>query len=349
MINLEYIKEIHINEAVLHVLDNNSGEPLLNEYTIELNEEIYKFLLRHVERCLKDEELKYAVFNEERNIVKDLSQEYLSGESDLLEVSKELARQMFVLMRSKGNIPSCDLLVISISTEHGPMLGIMKMDYIKNYTHSIDFVEDKIGINIVPQFTGLPASSQKIQKCAFIKLLNPEQKFNLMVIDKSNNKEKEEYGSNYFINSYLGCSIVDNERDMTKAFVNAAENFTRNKLKENADTQEIVRTAIKKKLKEEEHIDVKALSEDLFKNQYEAQQDFIEYVSSSGVEIEEKIPVDKEWVAKKLKRVRLKIDSDIDLYIKEETYDDRSRFEIQRNGDGSINIVLKHVMNYIEK
>ncbi|ERI92601.1 hypothetical protein HMPREF1982_02210 [Clostridiales bacterium oral taxon 876 str. F0540] len=349
MINLEYIKEIHINEAVLHVLDNNSGEPLLNEYTIELNEEIYKFLLRHVERCLKDEELRYAVFNEERNIVKDLSQEYLNGENSLLEVSKELARQMFVLMRSKGNIPSCDLVVISISTEHGPMLGILKMDYVKNYSHSIDFVDDKIGINIVPQFTGLPASSQKIQKCAFIKLLNIDQKFNLMVIDKSNNKEKEEYGSNYFINSYLGCSIIDNERDMTKAFVNAAESFTRNKLKENADTQETVRTAIKKKLKEEEHIDVKALSEDLFKDQYEAQQDFIEYVSSSGVGIEEKIPVDKEWVSKKLKRVRLKIDSDIDLYINEETYDDNRRFEIQRNGDGSINIVIKHVMNYIEK
>jgi hypothetical protein len=346
VINLEYIKEIHINEAILHVLDNNSEEPLLNEYTLELNEEIYKFLLRHVERCVKDEELKYAVFNPERNIVKDLSQEYINSENSLLEVSKELARQMFVLMRTKGNIPSCDLLVVSISTEHGPMLGIMKMDYVKNYTHSIDFVENKIGINIIPQFTGLPASSQKIQKCAFIKPLKEDQQFNLMVIDKSNNKEKEEYGSNYFITNYLGCSVINNERDITKAFISAAENWTRNKLQD-ASTQEVVRSTIKKKLKEEEHIDVKALSEDLFKDQYDAQQDFIEFVSNSGVE--EGVPVDKEYVAKKLKRVRLKIDKDIDLYINEETYDDQSKFEIQRNGDGSINIVIKHVMNYIEK
>ncbi|MCM8711091.1 nucleoid-associated protein [Clostridium sp. SYSU_GA19001] len=344
---MEYIKEIQINEAVLHILDNNSEEPVLNEYTLELNEEIYKFLLRHIERCIKDEELKYAVFNEERNIVKDLSQEYLNGENNILDVSKELARQMFKLMKSRGNIPSCDLMVVSISTEHGPMLGIMKMDYIKNYTHSIDFIDDKIGINIVPQFTGLPASSQRIQKCAFIKPLKKEQKFNLMVIDKSNNKEKDEYGSNYFINDYLGCSIILNERDMTKAFVSAAENWTRNNLKEDAASQEAVRSAIKKVLKEEEHIDVKALSEDLFKDQFEAQQDFIQFVSASGVE--EKVSVDKEWVSKKLKRVRLKIDKDIDLYINEETYNDESRFEIQKNGDGSINIVIKHVMNYIEK
>ncbi len=344
---MEYIKEIHINEAIIHILDNNSEEPVINEHYLELNEDTYKFVLRHVERCLKDEELKYAVFNPERNIVKDLSQEYLNGENNMLEVSKELARQMFILMKSRGNIASGDLLIVSISTEYGPMLGIMKMDYIKNYTHSIDFVDNKIGINIVPQFTGLPASSQKIQKCAFIKPLREEQEFDLMVIDKSNNKEKEEYGSNYFIGNYLGCSIVSNERDVTKAFLSAAENWTRSKLKEDASTQEIVRSTIKKKLKEEDNIDVKALSEDLFKDQYEAQQDFVQFVSASGVE--DSVAVDKEWVAKKLKRVRLKIDKDIDLYINEETYDDNSRFEIQRNGDGSINIVIKHVMNYIEK
>lgn len=344
---MEYIKEISINEGIIHILDSNSEEPVLNEYKIELNEEIYNFLLRHVERCLKDEELKYAAFVEDTNAVRDLSQKYLNGESDLLEVSKELAAKMFKLMKFRGNIPSCDLLVVSISTEYGPMLGILKMDYIKNYTHSIDFVDNKIGINIVPQFTGLPVSSQRIQKCAFIKPLAEGQTFNLMVIDKSSKKESEENTTNYFLDDYLGCRIVSNERDMTKAFIKAAETWTRNKLKEDASSQEAVRSTIKKKLKEEEHIDVKALSEDLFKDQFEAQQDFIQYVSTAATA--EKVPVDKEWVSKKLKRVRLKIDKEIDLYINEETYNDDGRFEIQRNGDGSINIVIKRVLNYIEK
>lgn len=344
---MEYIKEIAINEAVIHILDNNSEEPVLNQFYLELNEDIYKFLLRHVDRCLKDEELKYAIFNPERNIVKELSQEYLKGENNLLEVSKELARQMFIIMKSKGSVTSCDLLSVSISTENGPMLGIIKLDYVKNYTHAINFVDDKIGIDIIPQFTGLPASSQRIQKCAFIKPIMEDQAFNLMVIDKGGNKEKEEYGSNYFITSYLGCSIVNNERDMTKAFINAAENWTRDRLKEDAGTQETVRSTVKRAIKEQDNIDVRALSEELFREQETHKQDFMEYVSASGVE--ENISVDKEWAAKKLKRKRLKIDNDIDLYINEETYDDNSRFEIERNGDGSINIILKHVMNYIEK
>jgi hypothetical protein len=30
-------------------------------------------------------------------------------------------------------------------------------------------------------------------------------------------------------------------------------------------------------------------------------------------------------------------------------YEDSDRFEIKRNGDGTINILIKHVRNYIEK
>lgn len=345
---MEYIKEIYINEAIVHILDNNADEPVLNEYTLQLNEEIYGFLLKHIERCLKDEELKYAIFNEERNIVKEVSQEYLNGANSLVEVSKELARQMFILMKADSNIPCCDLVIVSISTEYGPILAILKMDYIKNYTHSIDFVDNKIGINIVPELTGLPVSAQKMQKCAFIKPIREDQGFNLMVIDKQNkSKDDGEYGSNYFIGKYLGCTVIDNERDVTKTFVKAAEEWTRTSFEENADTAEMIRSSIKRKLKEEDKIDIQSLSEDMFGDNAEIQQSFKEYISSKGVG--DQIDIDKQWVEKKLKRVRLKIDKDIDVYINEEAYHDNSKFEIQRVGDGSINIIIKHVKNYIEK
>lgn len=345
---MEYIKEINIMEAVIHILDNNSDEPVLNEYSLELNEDTYNFLLKHLERCFKDEELKYAKFNSGRSIVKEISQEYLNGENTLIEVSKELANQLFHQMKGNGNIPSCDLLIISIVTEYGPMLVILKMDYVKNFTHKIDFIENKIGINIIPQSAGLPSSSQRIQKGAFIKPIKEEQEFNLMVIDKqSKAKEKEEYGSNYFINNYLGCTLIANERDMTKTFLNAAENFTRNHVTEDAVKAETIRTAVKKSLREDEIIDVEKISDNLFGEDPVNKARFKEFVTAQG--IEDEVKVDKEWVEKKLKRVRLKIDRDIDLYLNEEAYHDTDRFEIQRNGDGSINIVLKHIMNYIEK
>lgn len=345
---MEYIKDITIMDAVIHILDANSQDPILNDYFLELDDDTYGFLFKHIEKCLKDEELKYALFNEDRNIVKEISQEYLNAENNLLDVSKEIARQMFIQMKANVNIPSCDLLVVGVTTEFGPMLCVLKMDYVKNFTHKIDFIENKMSINIIPHNAGLPSSTQRIQKGAFIKPIRDDQEFNLMVIDKQKkSKDSDEYGSNYFINNYLGCTLVTNERDMTKNFLKATETWTRNHIIEDADKAEIIRTTVKKNLKEEETIDVEKLSDELFKEEPDKKIQFVEFVNSQGIENE--VKVDKEWVEKKLKRVRLKVDKDIDLYINEDAYKDDERFEIERNGDGSINIVIKRVKNYIEK
>ena len=345
---MEYINDININEAVIHILDSNGEEPVLNEYSLELDEDIYKFLYRHIEKCLKDDELKYARFNPERNIVKEVVQDYLNGiDSDLINLSKELARQLFIIMKGNVNIPSGDLIIVSITTDQGPMIGILKMDYVKNFTHEIQFVDQKIGIGIVPQVAGLPGSGQKIQKAAFLKPIREDENYNLMILDKQKSSKEDEYGANYFINTFLGASIITNERDMTKTFVKAAENWTRKNVTEDAGKAEEIRTAIKTKLKEEDTINIDSFSEELFNEQPQVKEDFSNYIKQQG--LNEEVAVDKTWVDKKLKRVRLNIDKQIDLYINEETYHDSSKFEIQRNGDGTINMIVKNVINYIEK
>ena len=45
---MEYINDINIQEAVIHVLDTNGEKPILNEYGIELNEENYRYLYKHI-------------------------------------------------------------------------------------------------------------------------------------------------------------------------------------------------------------------------------------------------------------------------------------------------------------
>lgn len=345
---MDYINDININEAIIHILDNNGGEPILNEYTLNLNDDTYKFVYKHIEKCLKDEELKYAKFNSERNIVKEIVQDHLNGiDKDVIELSKELSRQLFTIMKGNVNIPSCDLLIASLTTDQGPMIGILKMDYIKNFTHQVDFIDEKIGIGIVPQSAGLPSSGQKIQKAAFIKPIRDNESYNLMVLDKQKKSDEEEYGTNYFMNTFLGCTIVTNERDMTKSFLKATETWTRQNCTNDAVKAESIRTTIKDKLKDNDIVNIDTISEELFNEDPKIKEEFKTFIKGQG--LEENVYVDKTWVEKKLKRVRLKIDKEIDLYIDEEAYKDSDKFEIQRNGDGSINIIIKHVMNYIEK
>lgn len=347
---MDYINDININEAVIHILDNNGQEPVLNEYKLDLDEDTYKYIFKHIEKCFKDEELKYAVFKGENNAVKELVNNFFNSENkDIIGLSKEIANRLFDAMKSNAIIPSCDLVVASIITDQGPMISILKMDYVKNFTHEINFIEDKIGIDIVPQAAGLPGSGQRIQKAAFIKPINEEDSYDLMVLDKRQkaNDEAEENAADFFIKLFLRCSIFENDRDMTKSFLKATEKWTRKNFKNNASQAEKIRTAVKSKLKDEEVVNVEQLSEELFNQTPELKSEFNTYVKEQGIDNEVKI--DKTWVDKKLKRVRLKIDKEIDLYVNEETYHDNNRFEIQRNGDGSINMIIKHVINYIEK
>lgn len=337
---MEYIKEFTIEEAVIHIIDMNSPEPVLNEFTLELNDEAYTYLYKHIGKCLKDEELKYGRFLvEQGNPVLELSQEFFKGEKDILKTSKELTSRFFGKLKGNSNVDSFDVIVASITSDLGRLLAILKMEYTKNYIHSIDVVEGKLDIKITPQLIGLPPGSQKLKCCCFLKETLKDSNYDLMYIDK---EEKS-----LFLEMFIKCENIESEREMTKNFVKVAEDWTRKSFKEKAESAEVVRTAIKKKLKEEDTLDVKELSKEIFKGQEDTQRDFMDYVQSKG--INDKVIVDREWMDKKLRRIRLKVDKDIDLYIDEETYNNDKKFEIQRNGDGTINMVIKHVTNYIEK
>ncbi|APF25223.1 nucleoid-associated protein [Clostridium sporogenes] len=337
---MEYIKEVNINEAIIHILDSNANGPILNEYKLRLDDENYKFILKHVEKCLKDQQLRYAKFNNERNIVKEVSQEYLNGQNDLLTISKELAKQLFVLMKGNDNIESCDLMIVSISTEYGPMLGILKMDYIKNYIHVIDTVEDKIGINIAPEVTGLPMTASKIKKCAFIKPIREGQEFNLMLIDKQKkSKDSEEYGSNYFIKNYLGCNVIENERDMTRQLVENTDKF----IKDNIDDVKIAvktKDLLREKLKKEDTINIEDITDEIFKDET-LKQEFINFNYENN--IDKPIEVDKEFVTKIVDTLKFKLNKNITLSIPEDVYSDINSFEVRDNGDGTANIIIKDV------
>ena len=345
---MEYVNDININEAMIHILDNNAVEPILNNYKLELEEDTYKFLYKHIEKCLKDDELKYAKFSYERNVVKEISQDYLNGsDSNFISMSKDLAKQLFAIMKGNVNIPSCDLIVASMITDQGPIIAILKMDYVKNFTHEIEFADDKIGIDIVPQSAGLPGSGHKIQKAAFIKPVRESDSFNLYVLDRRGKRQGEdEYGANYFINSFLGCEVVVNDRDNTKRFLNATESFVRRYISEDASLAEKVRSLTREALQNDESINIREVSEKLFNGNEEFKDSYNIFMTGN---CEEEFRVDEQYVDKKLKRIRLKVDKDIDLYITEESYKDPSKFEIKRNGDGSIDMIIKHVINYIQK
>lgn len=341
---MDKIRDISIQEAVLHVLDNNSDEPILNSYLMELNGDVYRFILSHIERILKDENLKYALFKDKDTAVKEASQDYLNGQIDLISASNHIAESLFDIMKVNSNIPSCDLLVVSFSTEYGPMVGILKIDYVKQYTHKINVIDEIVGIKITPVTTGLPAT-KKVQKVAFIRPIRDGQEYDLLVLNKGTTKDSEEYGANYFVDNFLGCALVNNDRDKTRTFLAAVEIWTRSNFKNEAVQAEKIRSAVKEKLKENDEINIYNLAAEIL-SYGETRTDFIAYMQKYDLE---EFPVDKEYLEKKLSKLKIKVSSGIDLSITEDDYRDINKFEVRDNGDGSITMMIKNIENYVER
>lgn len=346
---MEYIKEINIIDAVIHVLDNNADEPILNSFALDLNEDTYSFVYKHVKKCLESSALRYALFDEdaEENNIRDMSYSYLKGNTNILEISVKYAEEMFDLMKRKGNIPSCDLLTVSFLTEYGQFIGILKMDYVKNYVHTIDFIDDKVGIDIIEQKSTLPQAGSKIKKAAFI--INPSEygkDYDLLIINKAGKSQDEDYGSDFFVNNFLKCKEIDNERDMTKKFYNTIEKWAVLNLRNNAEDQLRVRLIARDALKNDDVINVDEFADNLY-NDEELKKQFKDFLK--GMRVPDVIHVDKPEAQKIIRKSKLKLDDDIDISIPAEIMADFNRFEIKRNGDGTINMVIKDIKNYKEK
>lgn len=336
---MEYIRDISINEATINVLDICADEPVLNDMRITLNETAYSYIYKLLCKVAKDEKLKYAKFNEGAEI-KELANEYFKFGKSIVEISKEFSTKMFQIIKNNG-IGSSDLLTVSVNTEYGPIIAILKMGYLEQFNHRIDIVDDKVGIGITPK-EYLPKS---IKQAAFIKAMKINGGYDLMVLNKE--RAVDEYGGNWFEEKFLQCAEIANERDITRQFINIAERFVRVNLKDDALKAEKARKTIKNKLKDNTSIDLNELSEELFTGDEENKENFIEALKNS--DISDKVDIDKQYVERKLSTRKLKLAPDIELNISEEAYNDLSRFGVQDNLDGSINLVIKNIKNYSEK
>lgn len=337
------ITEFKIEQAIIHVLDLNCDEPILTESYLNLsNEDINIFLNKHLEKILKDEELNLGKFNKTPSFINSV-ESFLNGDNELLDISREISINFFEIVSEVSN-SSCDLLFLKLKTEFGDALCMIKLDYIKNYVHEIQYVEEKMKINIVPQFITLPNSSQRLNKaCLFF--YGMDEKLNLLYLDKNEKNTNE--NMNYFKEQFLNCYKVHSDYSKTKDLIATAEKWTRKNIKDDADKAFFIRESLRDKLINNEELNINEFAREVFKDDSSTIESFVDFVECNGLEGD--VKVNKDYIDKKYERIRLKIDKDIDLYINKDSFYDINRFEVKRNGDGSLNMVIKYVLNYNEK
>lgn len=336
---MQYINEINIEDAIIHILDTDSDEPVLSLVPLKLTEDLYRFIYKHLIKALKSEDIEYGFFSD-ASTIKSTSLEYLKENIDFVTYSSIVTEKLFKIMKTDLTIYDCDLLFVNFFTDQGRFIGILKMDYVKNFAHSVDFSDGKLSVSISPQISGLPSGS--VRKCAFIKATTIDDEYDLLIVDKDN---KFESSKNYFSEGFLESYKKDTERAVTKNFIKQIETFANKNLSETP-------------VKAQEFLDK---TKDILLNETVNTREFVKKAiddeslriefntSLDNQNIPENIEIDQVYASKKLERIRLKIDNVIDIYLDSETYNDPNKVEFVKRNDGYIDIKIKNVKNYIEK
>lgn len=334
------IDEIIINKVYISALDKENNALVLSEQELELNEETYEYFEKHILRCLRDDEAKPGKFDGDVNIVKELCKEVFDDQDGFITSSKKLAQFIYKCMGNDDKEQSGDFAVCLCDSQSGLFLALLKLNYSNSYSHFVKQGESAVTIDIGINKTGLPGIGQKLSRAAFVrKPIGPDDEYDFLVYDKQQ--------EGYFCQAFLRTSPVRDRRENTRLIQKTSESFARRAFKDNAQEAEGFRKKLTETLMQEDRLNIETLSENLIPSA-EKRAEYRAALVNEGIS-EPDVPIDREWAEKKLKRKRLKVDKSIELYIDDEVYNDKDKFQIKRNGDGTIDIILKNVKNYIEK
>lgn len=337
---MEY--DIHIKNAVLHILDTNIDLPVLSKEEMDISGEITDFLEKHIYKILEDANLKKAEFIEDINIVRDMCQAISADESCFLEASREMAKLIFDIMLKNIDILSGDLICCLININRERHLGILKLNYKTGLTHFVNQMEDGATNSIIRHKTLLPAEGQKIDEAILVSLESGEIK----LIERAYeiNGSKELYLSQYF----LKCSTDLSDNQKLKIIDRVTKKINKKYYDEDFEKVAKLKSVVSQSIEDNNEISVEKIAEQMFETNLEVREEYIQEIQKAGL-VEESIQIPEKIAEKKFKTHKIKTDTGIEINFPLSYYDNSDMIEFSNNPDGSISIIIKNVGKIINK
>lgn len=329
-------ESISIKRAVLHILDKNSGIPILSKEELETGEELGDYLFKHIERILEDSNTKKARFADEENNLLNLFKLLNDNEEDFLPITSDAANKLFALMQKHADIPSADLICCLFDVEGRRHIGILKMNYKEGFTHWVHSSEEGNVNTIIRHQTLLPQEGQKLEECILIDLSD----FSIRLLEKQFeiNGEKEFYLSK----DYLQCSCKLSDNAKLKILDKVTKNINKKYFDEDFEKAIKMKKAVSESFEESAAISIEKVADKVFDKNTEVRREYIEEVRKAGL-VDNEIPLPDKLIEKKFKTQRIKTDSGIEIDFPLEFAGNRDKIEFVNNPDGTISIIIKNV------
>ena len=337
---MEY--SIHINTAVLHILDTSVNFPVLSDREIELSGELADFLEKHISKTFEDTNLKKAQFTGEVNTVRDMCTALKEDSGCFMEVTRAIAAMTFDFMLKNIDIAPGDLICCHFLAGNEPYLGLLKLNYKTGFTHYVSQMEEGAVNTIIRHKTLLPSDGQKVDEAVLISLETGE----IRLIEKAYeiNGTKEFYMSNYLIN----CTTDLSDNQKLKIIDKVTQKISKKYYDEDFDKVAKLKKVVSEGLEEKNEIRVDEIAQEVFETNLAVREEYIQEIQKAGL-TEEAITVPEKLAEKKFKTHKIKTDTGIEINFPLSYYDNRDMIEFANNPDGSISIIIKNVGKIMNK
>jgi len=342
---MRYVKDIMLEKAILHVIDSHADEAILTQKALPINEEVEEFVRKHVLKSLNDDETMSSRFFSDAGVVASNVKRVIDEPDSFVEVSQVLTEHMFKTI-NKTDVPAGDMLYVQYIADEQRCFAILKLDYQMSYMHNITFDEEKLCIDLVSQEVGLPSIGQRLKKCAFFTKA-PENQLEMIILDK---KQKiEDSSMDYFVKDFLDVVTITDDTEKTRKFKATVEKWTQKNLADQIEAADTVRSMVNEKLLSGNEISVDTIASEIFEEVPEIKESFKEAVADAGYREGSNFQIDRTWVEKKMKSKQIKTDTGVVIRGEFDFFKDSQKFIVKKNGDGTVDYVIKNVRNVVER
>ncbi|MBK5245071.1 MAG: nucleoid-associated protein, partial [Eubacteriaceae bacterium] len=288
----------------------------------------------HVEKSIKDSDIKRTAFRDQSNFKNRIS-DYYSHPQELVRVSREISQLFFDYMLENVEIPSADLVFVDFDLNHETYLGIFKFNYKHGYIHYVN-TDNGLSNDILVQPCVLPTESQKLDEFVIVNLRTHE----IMIKEKKYTIDDQK---NYYIsNQLLQCEESISEKEAFDIVDKTVKKIIATEYSGDIEKLNNFKQVMADDYDSQSEIDIDNIAKTTFNGDEMIQAKFKEAVEQNGL-FDKKVQVTANIEKKIFKKQKFITDTGIEISIPADQLNRNDIIEFKNNPDGTISVEIKNI------
>lgn len=330
---------LEINNAILHILDANSGIKVIAEFELDIEDDaVKKYLTRHLKKADNEYKLKVGHFKEDSKFNANFD-EYIHERMTFVDFSKYVAETIYECVSTSDKIHSSDVIVCNYVIDEVPKLAIFKCNCKVGFTHQVYNQPNGVRNGIINHYALLPNTNQKIEEYVVINLLSYDVRFTDKVYYINGTD------TNIMSDVLLQCiaEIAPSEtvklvHDIVEVVAQASGESVPLAL---SKVKAYINDKISMLENDTPNLHIAELGESVFADSQEMQASYNEYIRKE--KIPKDVKVSRALITQQSKTHKIKTDTGIELIVPVDYYQNKDFFEFINGDDGTISISLKNI------